>query len=97
MCDYCCKVVLRYAQQSVSTGEVKVFRDEIRNMSSSQLDIESGSFEFGMWSPVAKRRSLTKEDLALPQQRCVLFCMCFLFVVCACDIFSFVCVSVVSV
>ncbi|XP_070187506.1 1-phosphatidylinositol 3-phosphate 5-kinase-like isoform X2 [Littorina saxatilis] len=69
VCDYCCKVVLRYAQQSVSTGEVKVFRDEIRNMSSGQLDIESGSFEFGMWSPIAKRRSLTKEDLILPQQR----------------------------
>ena len=69
VCDYCCKVVLRYAQQSVSTGEVKVFRDEIRNMSSNQLDIDSGSFEFSMWSPLAKRRSLTKEDLTLPQQR----------------------------
>ncbi|KAL8580116.1 hypothetical protein ACOMHN_061230 [Nucella lapillus] len=69
VCDYCCKVVLRYAQQSVSTGEVKVLREEIRNMSSSQLDIESGSFEFGMWSPVAKRRPVAKEDLTLPQQR----------------------------
>lgn len=73
VCEYCCKVVLRYAQQSVSTGEVKVFKEEIaRNMSSSQLDsIEtgSGSFEFGLWSPVSKRRPMVKEELTLPQQR----------------------------
>ncbi|XP_076460083.1 1-phosphatidylinositol 3-phosphate 5-kinase-like isoform X2 [Babylonia areolata] len=69
VCDYCCKVVQRYTHQSVSTGEVKVLRDEIRNMSSGQLDMESGSFEYGMWSPVTKRRPLAKEDLTLPQQR----------------------------
>ncbi|KAK7498566.1 hypothetical protein BaRGS_00010226 [Batillaria attramentaria] len=71
VCDYCCKVVLRYAQQSVSTGEVKVFRDDIRTMSALQLDSESGSFDFGLWSPLAKRRSLSKEDLTLQHQRFV--------------------------
>ncbi|XP_025088502.1 1-phosphatidylinositol 3-phosphate 5-kinase-like [Pomacea canaliculata] len=65
VCDYCCKVVLRYAQQTVSTGEVKVIRDDINTGSSLQLESDVGS----LWSPIVQHGSLSREELTLPQHR----------------------------
>ncbi|XP_035827768.1 1-phosphatidylinositol 3-phosphate 5-kinase [Aplysia californica] len=64
VCTYCCRVVQRYAQQSASTGDVRALED-LRAM--SQIDHESGSFDFGNRS-VSPRLVGGPEDLS-PQYR----------------------------
>ncbi|XP_046543785.1 LOW QUALITY PROTEIN: 1-phosphatidylinositol 3-phosphate 5-kinase-like [Haliotis rubra] len=60
VCIYCCKVVLRYAQQSDQGGDVKVSREDLRSLS---IDFESGSFQdLGIWSPNLRRISSIRED-----------------------------------
>ncbi|XP_048238602.1 1-phosphatidylinositol 3-phosphate 5-kinase-like isoform X1 [Haliotis rufescens] len=60
VCIYCCKVVLRYAQQSDQAGDVKVSREDLRSLS---IDFESGSFQdLGIWSPNLRRIASIRED-----------------------------------
>ena len=71
MCDYCCRIVLRYARQSVPVGDVTVLMEEVTRTVSSDCHqgiVDSDSVEVTggcMWSPLSRLRSLSREDLKL--------------------------------
>ncbi|KAK6165394.1 hypothetical protein SNE40_022328 [Patella caerulea] len=67
VCAYCCKVVLRYAQDS------EYERNQQDDVSISPIDsTEYGTTpDFNIWSPLNKRASLISDDICSPQQRCV--------------------------
>ncbi|XP_041374474.1 1-phosphatidylinositol 3-phosphate 5-kinase-like isoform X2 [Gigantopelta aegis] len=67
VCQYCCKVVLRYAQQSESSGDMKMIREDLKRLSPIDSEVML-SQEFGLWMPT--RAPSVHED-QLPSQRSV--------------------------
>jgi hypothetical protein len=62
VCTYCCKVVLNYAQQTDSSGDLRALREDLKCL--ANIENEAGVYqEFGRWTPSRKRTGADEEIL----------------------------------
>ncbi|XP_064646018.1 1-phosphatidylinositol 3-phosphate 5-kinase-like isoform X3 [Lineus longissimus] len=65
VCTYCCKVVLNYAQQTDSSGDLRALREDLKSL--ANIESEGGAYqEFGRWTPSRKRNTGPDEECLGP-------------------------------